>query len=138
MQKTLQILFVTLIFNSLSLSQNNSDYQLKTVKLLNQITTYQGSISDELIKIKVLSSKSKYEPYFRYWNFIKSISFLGGVVKSFGFSDVEEWIGCCPEGIEAQLEITNAKPFFVEKYCKDYGCTFVFEGESCTITFKND
>ena len=138
MKKTIQILFLTLIFNSLALSQNNTDYQLKTVKLLNQITTYQGSISEELIKIKVLSSKSKYEPYFRYWNFIKSISFLGGVVKSFGFSDVEEWIGCCPEGIEAQLEITNAKPFLVEKYCKDYGCTFVFEGESCTITFTND
>lgn len=138
MIKTLQILFLILIFNSLAISQNNTDYQLKTVKLLNQITTYQGSISDELIKIKVLSSKSKYEPYFRYWNFIKSISFLGGVVKSFGFSDVEEWIGCCPEGIEAQLEIMNAKPFFVEKYCKDYGCTFVFEGESCTITFKNE
>lgn len=135
MKKTIQILFITLIFNSLALSQNNNDYQLKTVKLLYLLDSTSIDISEELIKIKVLSSKSNYEPYFRYWNFIKPISFLGGVIKSYGVSDVEEWVGCCPGPPEVQLEIKNAKPFLVEKYCKDYGCTFVFDGESCTVTF---
>ena len=135
MKKTLQILFITLIFNSLAISQNNTDYQLKTVKLLNQITTYKRDLVEELIKTKVLSSKSKYRPYLRSWKFIKSISFLGGVITSYGVNDFEEWVGCCPGLIGVELEITNATPYLVEKYCKDYGCEFTFYDQKCTITF---
>ena len=69
---------------------------------------------------------------------IKSISFLGGVITSYGVNDFEEWVGCCPGLIGVELEITNATPYLVEKYCKDYGCEFTFYDQKflCIIYIK--